>query len=382
MGMNTMKVQDTSPVLFKRDTTGSIRQWYAEAGTNGSECGWRTIAGLQEGKKVTSEWKIVEEKNVGRSNSTTKSEQASFEMYAEVQKKKNEGYFESLSAIDTFDKFQPMLASKHEDAKYDFKKNVYYTQPKLDGIRCIARIDGLWTRAGKEIVAVPHIREELSVFFQKHPNAILDGELYNHDLKDNFNKITSLVRKTKPSDVDIKETAELVEYHVYDIGIMPDGDKKKFSDRCQFLTDQGFHLHKVKTVRTQQVNSLEEIDDIYGVYLEKGYEGQMIRVDGSYENKRSKLLIKRKEFLDAEFKVIRIEEGVGNWAGYIKRFVLELPDGREFASNVRGTQKILKDLLESNVTPDWATCRYFTPTPDGIPRFPVVTDWGQGQRND
>jgi DNA ligase 1 len=382
MGMNTMKVQDTSPVLFKRDTTGSIRQWYAEAGTNGSECGWRTIAGLQEGKKVTSEWKIVEEKNVGRSNSTTKSEQASFEMYAEVQKKKNEGYFESLSAIDTFNKFQPMLASKHEDAKYDFKKNVYYAQPKLDGIRCIARIDGLWTRAGKEIVAVPHIREELSVFFQKHPNAILDGELYNHDLKDNFNKITSLVRKTKPSDVDIKETAELVEYHVYDIGIMPDGDRKKFSDRWQFLTDQGFPLHKVKTVRTQQVNSLEEIDDIYGVYLAEGYEGQMIRVDGSYENKRSKLLIKRKEFLDAEFKVIRIEEGVGNWAGYIKRFVLELPDGREFASNVRGTQKILKDLLESNVTPNWATCRYFTPTPDGIPRFPVVTDWGKGQRND
>ena len=108
----------------------------------------------------------------------------------------------------------------------------------------------------------------------------------------------------------------------------------------------------------------------------------MIRVDSFYENKRSKSLIKRKEFLDAEFKVIRIEEGVGNWAGYIKRFVLELPDGRVFASNVRGTQKILKDLLESNETPDWATCRYFTPTPDGIPRFPVVTDWGKGQRND
>ena len=340
MGMNTMEVQDTSPVLFKRDTTGSVRQWHAETGTDGSECGWRTIAGLKEGKKVTSEWKIVEEKNVGRSNSTSKSEQASFEMYADVQKKKNEGYFESLKEIDTFDKFQPMLASKHEDAKYDFNKNVYYTQPKLDGIRCIARIDGLWTRAGKEIVAVPHIREELSVFFQKYPNAVIDGELYNHDLKDNFNKITSLVRKTKPTDADIKETAELVEYHVYDIGIMPDGDKKKFSDRWQFLTAQP-KGRKVKSVPTQQVNNLEEID-----------------------------------------KVIRIEEGVGNWAGYIKRFVLELPDGRVFASNVRGTQKILKDLLESNETPDWATCRYFTPTPDGIPRFPVVTDWGKGQRND
>lgn len=382
MGMNTMQVQDMSPVLFKRDTTGSVRQWYAETGTNGEECAWRTISGLKDGKKVTSEWKIVEEKNVGRANSTTKTEQAFFEMMAEVQKKKNEGYFESESKIDTFNKFKPMLASKHEDAKYDFVKNTYLCQPKLDGIRCIARSDGLWTRAGKEIVAVPHIIEELSVFFKRYPDAVIDGELYNHDLKDNFNKITSLVRKTKPTDEDIMETANAVEYHIYDVGVMPGSDKHKFSDRWEFLCGQGFGSKKVQYVPTKQVNSLEEIDQLYSEYLGDGYEGQMIRVDGYYENKRSKLLIKRKEFLDAEFKVLRIEEGVGNWAGYIKRFVLELPDGREFGSNVRGTQKILKDLLESNEKPDWATCRYFTPTPDGIPRFPVVTDWGKGQRND
>jgi hypothetical protein len=32
--------------------------------------------------------------------------------------------------------------------------------------------------------------------------------------------------------------------------------------------------------------------------------------------------------------------------------------------------------------PDWVTLRYFTPTPDGIPRFPVVIDWGKGKRLD
>lgn len=378
-----MKVQETTPILFKRDTTGSVRQWYAETGTDGIEWAWRAVSGLKDGKKVTSEWKIVEEKNVGRANATTKSEQATFEMFAEVQKKKNEGYFESIKEIDNFDKFQPMLASKHEDAKYNFSKNEYYCQPKLDGIRCIARADGLWTRAGKEIVAVPHVVDELKVFFSKYPDAVIDGELYNHDLKDNFNKITSLVRKTKPTEEDIKETAELVEYHVYDMGKMPDTNECKFNERWQFLYEQGFGGNsKIQYVPTRKVHNLEEIDELYSHYLERGYEGQMIRVNSPYENKRSKFLIKRKEFLDDEFKVIRIEEGVGNWAGYIKRFVLELPDGREFASNVRGTQKILKDLLESNETPDWATCRYFTPTPDGIPRFPVVTDWGRGERSD
>ena len=376
-----MKVQDTSQILFKRDTTGSIRQWSAETGTDGDRWAWRAISGLKDGKKVTSEWKTVEEKNVGRSNATTKAEQASFEMYAEVQKKKNEGYFESVGEIDNFSKFQPMLASKHEDAKYDFIKNEYYCQPKLDGIRCIARSDGLWTRAGKEIVSVPHIVESLKVFFSKYPNAVIDGELYNHDLKDNFNKITSLVRKTKPSEEDIEEASYLVEYHVYDMGVMPDRKEYKFSDRWQFLYDQGFR-NKIQYVLTRKVHNLEEVDEFYGQYLEKGYEGQMIRLNSPYENKRSKFLIKRKEFLDSEFKVVRIEEGIGNWAGYIKRFVLELPDGREFGSNVRGTQDILRKLLESNQTPDWATCRYFTPTPDGIPRFPVVTDWGKGERLD
>jgi ATP-dependent DNA ligase len=121
---------------------------------------------------------------------------------------------------------------------------------------------------------------------------------------------------------------------------------------------------------------------MYGRWLQDGYEGQMVREDGVYQqNKRSKLLMKRKEFLDAEFKVVGVEEGKGNWAGYIKRFILELPDGREFGSGVRGNQELLKALMDKDV-PDWATCRYFTPTPDGIPRFPVVTDWGYGERND
>jgi DNA ligase-1 len=125
------------------------------------------------------------------------------------------------------------------------------------------------------------------------------------------------------------------------------------------------------------------MDQRYGDYLEAGYEGQMIRENAEYEqNKRSKSLIKRKEFLTDEFHVIAVEEGKGNWAGYIKRFILQLPDGREFGAVVRGTQEVMKKLFESNEKPTWATLRYFTPTPDGVPRFPVVVDWGVGQRED
>ena len=41
-----------------------------------------------------------------------------------------------------------------------------------------------------------------------------------------------------------------------------------------------------------------------------------------------------------------------------------------------------KALWESKDAPDWATCRFFDYTPDGVPRFPVIVDYGKGQRED
>ena len=383
-----MEIVAGTSTLYKRDSKGSVRIWRGEVATDKVNYFWRAISGLEDGKQVESGWKIVEQKNVGKSNETSLQGQAEQEMLADFNKKLERGYFRLLTDIDTFDKIKPMLASKHEDAKYDFENEVYFSQPKLDGIRCIARRDGLWSRSGKEIVAVPHIAEELRVFFEKYPDAILDGELYNHNLRDDFNKITSLVRKTKPTPEDIEEAKTLVEYHVYDMIEVPEevidlyGDSVFFYDRWQWFYNQGFD-ECVKVVKTQILHDVESMDEIYGQYLEAGYEGQMIRKNTEYEkNKRSKSLIKRKEFLTNEYDVIRVEEGKGNWAGHIKRFVMQTDNGQEFGAGVRGNQSVLSALFESKETPTWCTLRYFAPTPDGIPRFPVVIDWGTGKRED
>lgn len=377
----TMRVFEISTLLFKRDSTGGIREWHYETGFDENGWGWRTVSGLRDGKKVTSAWTMVEQKNIGKANETGLGEQASREASAEFTKKRDRGYFDRIEDIDSFEKIKPMLAIKYENAKIDWSKGCY-TQPKLDGIRCIARKDGLWSRAGKEIVAAPHIMDALVVFFDKYPDAILDGELYNHSLRDDFNKITSLVRKTKPTDADLVESKELIQYHVYDVIQMPDKKPAKFSNRYNFFTMLGYD-GVIQPVETIFAAVPEQMDRNYGDWIQDGYEGQMIRIDDLYEqNKRSKYLIKRKEFLTDEFKVVAVEEGKGNWSGYVKRFILELPDGTQFGAGVRGTQEVMKSLFESKVTPDWATVRYFTPTPDGIPRFPVVVDWGIGQRED
>lgn len=381
--------------LYKRDSAGKIRVWKMDIGYNSeNEAGHRVISGLIDGKNVESEWKITTAKNVGKKNSTTVKEQAEAEIKALYTKQLDSGYFYNISDIDNFAKIKPMLASSHEKHIYDFEKNRYYSQPKLDGGRCIARKDGLWTRAGKEIVSVPHIHQELIDFFEKYPDAVLDGELYNHEFRDDFNKIMSIVRKTKPKTEDFIESEKFIQYHIYDLVRMPNsecklyGDNPFFSDRFNWAKDEicnAFNVNQniIQFVSTMSVHNKENLDEYYSEYLQAGYEGQMIRLDAIYqEDKRSKYLLKRKEFLTDEFTVVSITEGQGNWSGHIKQFVLKLPDGREFGAGVRGTQEMLKELYEKNIVPDWATVRYFMPTPDGIPRFPVVIDFGKNKRED
>ncbi len=109
-----------------------------------------------------------------------------------------------------------MLAHKVNENRIDFSEKVFI-QPKLDGVRCIFTKDGAYSRTGKEFHNLQHIKIDLEKFFDQQPNAVLDGELYNHDLRDDFEQIISLVRKQKPTDEDRLNAHRLIQYHVYDM---------------------------------------------------------------------------------------------------------------------------------------------------------------------
>ena len=110
-------------------------------------------------------------------------------------------------------KTKAMLAHKYNPDKADYPA---YIQPKLDGVRCLFTKDGAFSRAGNQFMNVKHIEEDLQDLFKVCPWIALDGELYNHNLKDDFEKIISLVRKQKPTDEDRSEARRLTQYHVYD----------------------------------------------------------------------------------------------------------------------------------------------------------------------
>ena len=400
-----MKHLVSLPTLYKRDTAGRIREWTVEYGYDDDDnAGTRTVSGLTDGKKVTSVWNITEAKNVGKVNATNAREQAVSEAQSLWDINVEKEYFENVADIDSYTKFKPMLADDYTKRP----QSQGWSQPKLDGIRCIADKNGLWTRSGKEITSCPHIWDAIGPILRRNPNMVFDGELYNHELKEDFNKITSLVRKVKTTEADRAEAAKLVQYHVYDcydhdqpdltfnqrdrlftnIFLLVQDDKIVSSESTKSTTYEALSDTQprvqdvIKLVEALRGNDQEELDSMYRYYLEQGYEGQMVRNSTPYEFKRSKNLLKRKEFITEEFRVVEVLEGSGNWAGYAKRFILEMADGTQFGSNVRGSQEELRALLHADEQPTWATCRYFELTPDGVPRFPVVIDYGIGERED
>jgi DNA ligase-1 len=215
---------------------------------------------------------------------------------------------------------------------------------------------------------------------------VLDGELYNHDLKNDFEKIISLARKTKPTDADLQESKEMIQYHVYDMI-----DNGSFEDRLEFLADvdkdrwlRGHILPEIQLVPYAICNDVDDIARWLAYWTEQGYEGQMLRVpDSLYEGKRSKNLIKHKEFEDDEFQIVSIEEGKGNWAGAAKRVEIRLKDGTTQFSGVRGSFDMLKDLLynANDYIGTDVTVRYQNKTEDGKLRFPVIVAFWKGKRD-
>ena len=178
------------PTLYHIDENDNIRVWWMEQ--EGDK--YRTVSGVENGQMVTSEWKFAKPKNVGRSNATTAEEQAASEIQSQYTKKRDRKYHDSKETIGEGSKIiEPMLADKYKG--WDKSWSYVYVQPKLDGMRCIATRYGLFSRQGKRIVSVPHIFSSLMRMFDIYPDAIFDGELYNHDLRDNFNELISITKK-------------------------------------------------------------------------------------------------------------------------------------------------------------------------------------------
>jgi ATP-dependent DNA ligase len=307
---------------------------------------------------------------------------AEAEFYSRVRYQQDrKGYTEN---IPTAPPSLPMLAQEYKGIP-DFPG--YAFQPKLDGIRCILSRDGLLSRKNRFISSCPH----LELYLPRIPDGIkLDGELYIPNTP--FNVIESYVMRNTP---DPKVSLE-IEFHVFDIidneapfearieeaarivealeeayiyyRTTPDHPHQKnrfFSKKCPF-----------SLVATTIVSDPAEVTDTliqhqFKHYRSLGYEGMMIRnLHAPYEvNKRSRHLLKMKQFIDSEFEIVDVVAGSERQG----IFVCATSSGATFRCSFRGTKGKRQNILKYKDTyiGKWLKVEYEGLFENGIPRCPV-----------
>ena len=389
--------------LYKRDKKGKLMEWNIwHDGVS-----YTTSSGYVGGAITETLPTFVEQKNVGKANETSLEQQVLNEVSSKVQYQIDHGYSYEIPSEEK--RFEVSLADKYPDrqekGKLDFP---YICEPKLDGLRCYIQLIGnqvvMKSRGHKEFVSCPHIakNEFVKKFFEAYPDAILDGELYNHDLKNDFNKIVSLVKKTNPKAEDLEESAQLVQYHCFD-SYYPSEPQLLYTERKTRLLNilqqnnwVGHHFDDVNKDSFYLVGvgwvhhffggwKLELSHEVYNEilvehYIEgavnRGYEGIMLKKDVPYFFGRSFDMLKYKKFKDAEYRIVDFEEGKGNLKGIAAAVICETDNGEQFKAGVTGTQDYARNLYENrnDYVGKLATIKYqeLTPIKDGkggVPRF-------------
>ena len=267
-----------------------------------------------------------------------------------------------------------MLAYPVSDKPIDYTKPVFM-QPKLDGVRCLIQYDNsvvtAYSRTGKQWLNIDHILQSLKPFFQDNPNVILDGELYNHALKDDFEKIISCVRKQKPTAIDRAESRRLVQFHCYDIvdETMPIDERYKFVD----FNLRNPSIYGVRTVKTIVTPTESQAKVNHARNLDAGFEGSILRTNDIYKCGRSWSLRKFKDFHDAEATLTSWVEGKGKRVGTIGKFMAIDADGNKFGMPVMDNFKKLQTMFKE--MQGWvgkkATFTYFERTKANSYRHPL-----------
>ena len=269
---------------------------------------------------------------------------------------------------------KPMLAYPVSAKPIDYSKPVFI-QPKLDGVRCLIQCDNgqitAYSRTGKVWKNIDHILFNLKPFFHWNPNVVLDGELYNHDFKDDFEQIISMVRKTKPTDEARAKSRDNVQFHCYDFV----NRKMKFSTRHMWLAKNLPTSYCVKKLVTLHANDELSAKVAHQVNLDAGYEGSIVRLDTPYQCKRSHSLRKFKDFSDAEANIVGYEEGKGKRTGTLGKFIMQDDDGNQFGCppgkghNYKDLAVMLTNIHE--YMGQRATFTYFERTKAGSYRHPL-----------
>jgi hypothetical protein len=288
----------------------------------------------------------------------------------------------------------PMLAHKFKDIKNPVYP--YIAQPKLDGVRCLIKIEQINTNLsnldsfqqhriklisrGGQYYQISHLNKQIAEIFYflfvnyNHTDFILDGEIYKHGTP--LQEISGAARK---EETGMFASNFWLEYHIYDvIDITKNLKQSERSELLKDLRDKSTeYVNNIKFVKSDIVHNRKEVQQLHDNYVSQGYEGLILRDgDGKYEfNQRSKSLLKMKAYQDEEFVIMGAH--IDDNKSIEESFVFELKNNindLRFNARPTGTGEMKKQWYESieQYIGKKATVRFFARSNDGLPTQGVV----------
>ena len=237
---------------------------------------------------------------------------------------------------DLIPEFKVQLADKFNiDKVPNFEKEKWFASRKLDGVRCIAVYKDkdlkFYSRTGKEFFTLEKVKEDIleEMSFYKNSDFILDGEMciVDENGDENFTSIIKLIRK---KDFTIKNPR----YKIFDFMSLKDFENKSgetsFGDRYSVFKNIKSKSETLSVVEQVEIENLEDFNELSLKADKLGWEGLIIRKDALYAGKRSKNMLKVKQFHDDEYEVKNITKGI---IRYISKET-GLEEEQEMLSNV------------------------------------------------
>lgn len=373
-------------ILLSRDSKSKCRITIVESVYDEKDNCYRIYrhSGLLNGKLVPGP---VIEIFKGKSNRTLK-QQNDLQYNSLIKGYLDKGYktLESLGhqTLDTFNPekdlpanntnqqgiVKPMLCGVYDPNDAKSQKIRWLGSVKIDGLRAFIYMkDGelrTSSRGGQNYdVAMTYILQDpyIKQLLTNNPELILDGEVYKHGWT--LQKISGLGRLES-----LHEDHKQLRFYCYDIVDL----KKPFKDRLKILKTINPPENSLLTmVDHVEVQGDKEIVALHDKYVAEGYEGLVIRdPDQLYKpGSKGKHMLKRKVFIDSEFKVIGFSEGLRE-EDFVFKLITE--DGKEFEAKPIGDRALKKWYREhmDELIGEMATVKYFHLTPDGIPNLPVL----------
>ncbi len=241
--------------------------------------------------------------------------------------------------------FDVMLAQSLAKQKDNYLNGKHFAlTTKLDGFRCVylPNEKKFYTRQGQVYEGIDHLIEECDKISQGI--YVLDGELLyrnNDNLpSDELYRLTTSVARKKGKT---KEKTNL-EFHLFDIIPLSEFQKGEsidvYRDRMALLERlhaQAEGLDFLKRVTPLYVgDDASHISTLLDEVVAQGEEGLMLNLlDGKYECKRSKNILKIKQFHDADVLVVDVYEGKKDFKGTLGGLKVKfLLNGKELVTDV------------------------------------------------